>query len=153
MKHETTATSEKKQKNHLFKKGKSGNPAGRPHGCRNKATILLQGMIDGQGEALVQKAIDLALDGDAQTLRALIDKLVPNRKEAPVNLQFPEIEGSKGISKLTSAVLEAVGNGELTPGEAAGISKLVDVHVRSLELTEMDERLTKLEQVIKEKKP
>ena len=53
----------KKQAGH-FAKGKSGNPNGRPQGSRNAATLALESLLDGQAEALTQKAIDLALAGD-----------------------------------------------------------------------------------------
>jgi hypothetical protein len=51
-----------KQRGKPFKKGKSGNPDGRPQGSRNKATIALEALLDGQAEALMQNAVELALD-------------------------------------------------------------------------------------------
>ena len=48
------ANTAKKQRGKQFKKGKSGNPAGRPEGSRNKATILAQDLLDGQAEALMK---------------------------------------------------------------------------------------------------
>lgn len=54
------AKTAKKQAGH-FAKGKSGNPNGRPQGSRNAATLALESLLDGQAEALTQKAIDLAL--------------------------------------------------------------------------------------------
>ena len=147
-----TAKTDKKQKDHLFKPGKSGNPKGRPVGCRNKATILLQQMLDGQSEALMQKAIEESLNGDSQMLRGLIDKLLPNAKDKPLSVTLPDVEGTRDISRLTAAVLKAVGSGILTPVEAIGISRVIDVHARTLELTELDERLRKLEHIMKDKK-
>jgi hypothetical protein len=39
-----------------FEKGQSGNPAGRPPGSRNKATILAEAMF--QAETIIRMAID-----------------------------------------------------------------------------------------------
>ena len=43
-----------------FHKGESGNSAGRQRGSRNRTTILMQSLLEADGEALARKAIDLA---------------------------------------------------------------------------------------------
>jgi len=53
----------------VFKKGQSGNPAGRKRGSRNTATVALEDLLKGHGEALVQKAVDLALAGHPAMLK------------------------------------------------------------------------------------
>lgn len=35
-----------------FVKGKSANPAGRPVGARNKTTLMLEALLDGETEAI-----------------------------------------------------------------------------------------------------
>jgi hypothetical protein len=42
-----------------FEEGNPGGP-GRPNGSRNKATLAVQELLDGQAEAITQKAVDLA---------------------------------------------------------------------------------------------
>ena len=46
----------KTKKKQGFKPGQSGNPSGRPHGSRNKATLALEALLDGEGEAITRKA-------------------------------------------------------------------------------------------------
>jgi hypothetical protein len=47
-----------------FLPGQSGNPAGRPRGSRNKKTLFLESLLDGESEALMRRLIGLAKMGD-----------------------------------------------------------------------------------------
>ena len=44
----TIAKTTNKQSRQGFKPGKSGNPNGRPNGNRNKATLALEELLDGE---------------------------------------------------------------------------------------------------------
>jgi len=46
-----------------FEKGRSGNPAGRRIGCRNKTTIAAAALLAGEAEVLTRKAVTSALAG------------------------------------------------------------------------------------------
>ena len=50
-----------------FAKDRSGNPAGRTVGSRNKTTIAAAALLAGEAEALTRKAVELALVGDPWT--------------------------------------------------------------------------------------
>jgi len=45
-----------------------------------------------------------------------------------------------------SAITAAVANGELTPNEAAELSRVVDGYVKALEATEIERRIQTLEE-------
>ena len=53
----------------------------------------------------------------------------------------------------TACIVAAVAAGELTPSQAAELSKVIDVLVRALESKDFDERLTKLENRKVENRP
>jgi hypothetical protein len=139
----SVAKTTKKQQG--FEKGKSGNPKGRPQGSRNKATIACQNLIDGEAEALTLKAIELAKDGDITALRLCLDRLVPTRRDSPVNFELPSIDTPSDLSKATATVAIAVSNGTLTPVEGELVSKTLQRHVKALELTDIEKRLQTLE--------
>jgi len=50
-------------------------------------------------------------------------------------------------SKAASSVLTAISEGELTPIEETRVMELIDSYRRTLELTEIEERLQTLENV------
>ena len=66
-----------------WKKGQSGNPNGRATGSRNRATLAIEALLEGEGEALTRKAIDLAKAGDMQALRLCMDRLAAAPQRQP----------------------------------------------------------------------
>ena len=74
----------------------TANNSGRPKGSRNKATIAIESLLQGQAEALTQTSVS---------------------------------------------------EGQLTPIEATRVMELIDSYRRTLELTEIEERLRALEAI------
>jgi hypothetical protein len=128
-----------------FEKGESGNPAGRPRGARNQATLLIQNLLADDAEAIGRKAIEMAKSGDLAAIRLCMDRLAPARKDEPVAYELPPIEKPADSVAATASIVAAVAAGELTTSQAAELCKVIDVYVRALENKGFDERLTKLE--------
>jgi hypothetical protein len=124
-----------------FAKGNSG----RPVGALNKATVAVQTILDGEAEALTRTAIELALGGNLPALKLCLDRICPPRKERPLDLPMPEVVEVSELPKLTSALLAAVGNGQMESGQAASLSILVANHAKALELVELERRISALE--------
>ncbi|TXM94809.1 hypothetical protein FV223_03160 [Methylobacterium sp. WL116] len=129
-----------------FEQGRSGNPSGRPRGARNRSTLALQAILDGESEALTRRAIEMALGGDTVALRMCMDRLMPVRKDRPITFTLPEIETAADLTKATKALMQGVADGEITPSEAAELSKLVDAHVKAIEAVDFAGRLAALEE-------
>jgi hypothetical protein len=128
-----------------FQKGQSGNPAGKPRGTRHKASRVLDELMDGEAEAIGRVAIAEAKAGNPVALRLCLERIQPARKDRLITFALPPIETSADITRATGALLAAVADGELTPSEAAELGKLVDAHVKAIEVTDIQERLTRLE--------
>ena len=78
-----------------FKTGQSGNPGGRPKGSLNKATLASQALLDGEAEALTRKVVELAKEGHPVALRLCLERLLPPRKDRPINFTLPKIKGAR----------------------------------------------------------
>src|SRR5436190_10213750 len=113
-----------------FIKGQSGNPSGRPSGCRNHATRTAEILLDGEAEALTRKAVTLALDGDALALRLCLDRVIAPRRDRPASFALPPIADVADAASTMAAITSAVAEGALTPGEGAQVAKVVDTYVR-----------------------
>lgn len=124
----------------------AGNP-GRPAGARHKTTVAVLSLLDGQGEALAQKAVEMALEGDTTALRLCIERIAPTRKDGPVSFALPSMKRAQDAVTGAAAILMAVSSGELTPTEGAQVMALVETYRRTLEVTELEERIAKLEAV------
>jgi tetratricopeptide (TPR) repeat protein len=130
-----------------FKPGQSGNPAGKPEGTRNKATLAVEALLDGEAEELTRKAIELAKGGDLTALRLCMDRLLPPRRDRPVIFALPPISSARDAAQTLSAVVTAVAAGELTPADAGEISRLIEAYVKAFETAELAERLERLERM------
>jgi hypothetical protein len=134
-----------KQKPQLFKPGQSGNPTGRPKGARNATTLAVEALLDGEGEALTRKAIDLAKAGDMQALKLCMDRIVPPRRDRPLAFALPPIASPGDAATAMGALLKATADGELTPLEAGEVAKLVDTYIRTVETNDLTKRIEQLE--------
>lgn len=121
-----------------------GNP-GKPQGARHKATQAALALLDGQAEALTQKAVETALAGDTAALRLCLERIAPPRKDAPVTFALPAMTTAADAAKGAAAVLAAVATGDLTPTEGAHVMGLIETYRRTLETTELEARLAALE--------
>jgi hypothetical protein len=121
-----------------------GNP-GKPRGARHKATTAALALLDGQAEALTQKAIETALAGDTTALRLCLDRIAPPRKDAPVSFSLPPMATAKDAATAAAAILDAVALGDLTPLEAAQVMGLIETYRRTLETCDLEARVAALE--------
>lgn len=119
--------------------------SGRPRGSKNKATLAVESLLEGQAEALTQTAIKNALEGDSVALRLCMDRIAPPPKDAPVSFTLPLMSNALDAAEAAGSVLNAVSKGELTPIEATRVMGLIDSYRKTLELTEIEQRLQALE--------
>jgi Family of unknown function (DUF5681) len=103
-----------------FRPGQSGNPAGKRPGTRNRVTMLAERLLDGEAEAIVRKAIELAKTGDNTAMRLCLERILPVRKGRPVALNLPSMKSAADLPAVIGAVARAVAAGDLTPDEGPG---------------------------------
>jgi Family of unknown function (DUF5681) len=140
-------TTPPKQRGRPFQKGRSGNPQGRPPGARNAATVTAELLLDGEAATITRKAIELAKQGDLTALRLCLERIVSPRRDRPVNFALPSMSSAGDASKALATIMAAVASGELTPVEAAELSRVIEGYVKTLEATEIERRLRFLEEI------
>jgi Family of unknown function (DUF5681) len=127
-----------------FQMGQSGNPAGRPRGARNKRTLALENIMECESEVITRKAVEMAKGGHITAIRLIIDRLAPVQKDRPVDFELPPLNTPADAVAALAAIAAAVAAGDLTPMEAAQLSKVVDAYVQALEAHVFEKTLAKL---------
>ena len=124
-----------------YEKGQSGNPAGRPPGSRNKATILAESMFQGEAEAIIRLAIDKAKQGDMTAIRLCLERVFPRLRDRATLFDLPPINGAPEALAAMTTIVAGVRGGDLTAAEGSDLSKLVDHYLRALEAKDFEHRL------------
>ena len=94
----------KRRGNPNFYKGmKALNPEGRPKGSLNKYTKLSRELMSTKGPEIVNKVIELALEGDRHCLKMCMDRIIPTSKAVEITHEHQDlgvniiIEGVKAV--------------------------------------------------------
>ena len=146
-------TKEKTAEPNRWKKGQSGNPKGRPAGSRNKASLAVENLFLDEQERLSRRCIKLAMRGNVQALKLALERICPPRKDLPIKVNLPKVKTVEDSTKLTSALLEKVTSGELTPSQGELLSRLAEKHIRTLQLNDLEFRLQQLEERVENSRP
>jgi len=93
--------------NPKLKKGVVLNPNGRPKGSVNKYTALSRELMSTKGPEIVEKVIEMALEGDRTCLKMCMDRILPTTKA--VELRSGNDKGNVviNIGGLNEKVIEA----------------------------------------------
>ena len=129
----------------LFRKGHSGNPAGRPAGRRNHATTMAEVLLDGEVEALTRKAVELAVEGDTTALKLCLERIVPRRKARAIAVDLPRIERAEDLGNAIGTVIEEAASGRLFLDEAAALIGMMEARRKIMETIDLEQRLQALE--------
>ena len=121
-----------------------GNP-GKPKGSRHRATQAVQALIEDQSDAITQKAVEMALEGDTTALRLCIERIAPARKDAPIEFDLPSMNSAHDAAQAASAILAEVASGSITPLEGTSVMGLVEQYRRTLEASDLERRIEALE--------
>ena len=132
-----------------FQKGDRANPNGRPAGSRNKASLLLDQMAEGDAEGILRKTIAAAKKGDMRATELVLSRIWPVRKGRAVSLDLPAIKTAADVVAAVGLVADAVGTGTITPDEGQAVAAVLETKRRAIEMVELEARVSALEKARK----
>lgn len=124
-----------------FRKGRSGNPAGRKPGSVDKRTRYRQA-FEANADALIATVVKSALEGDTTAQRLCLERIVPSLKAVDSLVTLPT---GGSLSDQGRIVLQAVANGDITPNEGEAVFRNLTAQARITELSELEKRIEALE--------
>lgn len=134
---------------------KSGEARRKKRDMREYMQALLDTQQDGTSgaEAIALALFEKALSGDVKACEAVMASVGQTPRQTVPPIDLPELDSAADLPKLTSAIFQAVTQGQLAPSEANALASLVGCHSKALETADLEQRITALEQRAKEKTP
>lgn len=133
-----------------FQKGKSGNPKGRPKGSIAAASMALKQKLVERGNEAIGMVISKMLEGDMQALKLCIDKILPNCKIMPFEIDLPKITTLTEVNEAMDKVIDRVSKGHITTEEGQAIMTFIECKHKLLVSTDLEKRIQELETIAKE---
>ena len=125
-----------------FKRGKSGNPKGRPKGSVNRVSEYKQQILENI-PGIVKKTIEMAEGGDLRAARVLIETVIPKTRAVSSPTTFKYDDSS--LSKAGQSILQETANGNIAADQAATLLQALSNQAKLIEHDLFESRLQKLE--------
>jgi hypothetical protein len=121
---------------------REGN-GGRRLGSKNKSSLILAALSDGDKEELVRKGLELAKAGDVAMLKFFLSRIVP--RERTIRIDLPQMEFADDAVEALGSIVHAVSQGSITPGEGTDLANLVNSYARAIDIADLVKRMDSLE--------
>ena len=121
-----------------FKKGESGNPAGRPRGSVNKNLQILRDAA----EAILPDLVARAKDGDLEAQKLILDRGIPRLRAVsmPEALALPD--GT--LTDQAKALVALIAEGNLSTTVAAEVAGVITASARVEEVDQLRDEMKAL---------
>jgi hypothetical protein len=121
--------------------------SGRPVGSKNKSSLILAALSDGDKDELVRKGLELAKAGDVAMLKFFLDRILP--RERTIRIDLPQMEFADDAVAALGFIARAVSEGSITPGEGASLASVVNSYARAIDIADLVKRIDALEAKIR----
>lgn len=129
-----------------YAKGQSGNPAGRRHGSRNKASLLCDQIGTDDAADIVKAMAQKAKQGDPECARVILSRVWQPRRGRGVKFTMPAISTPGDVVAAIAGITQQVAAGELSLEEGAMAVNMLEALRKAIETQELEARISALEE-------
>jgi hypothetical protein len=126
-------------------KGQTGNPAGRPPKA-DPGRARLREAIAKKLPKIVKKLEQLALAGDVQAARTLMERALPPLRAQSARVVLPELAAAANPTAQAALIVKAVAEGNLLPDEAGQLLAGIGQVARIAEIDQLEQRIQEMEE-------
>ena len=108
--------------------------------------------MDEHGEEILEKVLQLALEGDRVALKLMVERLLPPRRGRLVHFELPKTETVEQISNAYDAVMAAAADGIITMEDALDFARLLDGKLKALEMTDLADEMREIRQHLEQRR-
>jgi hypothetical protein len=133
-----------------FEAGVSGNPSGRPKGTvkTSAKTDTLREALLAYAPGILNELVKAAKAGDIQAAKLVLERCIPALKPTEPPIQFDGINEALTLIQQGEAVLAAIADGHITPGQGQTMMNALTAQARLIETGELLERVATLERTM-----
>ena len=136
-------TAKRKAPPAAWRKGQSGNPAGRPKGIPNPQARL-RSMID--VTALIARLAESAAKGNTRAAELLLDRALPPLRSVAEPVALPGVAEAPNLTARADRIVELVAAGQISADIGTSLLSALGQFARIAELDELTRRIEQLEQ-------
>ena len=107
---------------------------GGPKCEQRKAALTLEAILAQHSEAMTKRLVALAVSGEPRALEICLNRLLPRRREAPLEIDLPQVESVEDAELASSAILAAIARGKLAPSEGQCMMTALLGHLSIIEM-------------------
>lgn len=126
-----------------WKKGQSGNPGGRPRRER-----IVWEMLNHMTPAVLQRSFEDAMGASTADRKLILDRGAPVPKGGTTPIDLGPVGTLADCQAAVQRIADAVGSGELAPGDAPPLLLLVETARKTIENLDFEQRLAAIEAAV-----
>jgi hypothetical protein len=144
------AAGEERDDRGRFVRGNAGGPGGsRRRACEFRRAAV-EAITDKHVAAIMRKATRLALEGDINAMKFVMDRVIGKPAETPtdaepVDLMLPPLETAADCNKAIDALMTGICSGAVDREAAKLLVTAIQTRLKALETSEIEERLSQFE--------